>query len=410
MNNNFDLSKIDLSKYIDGFSINIDNREININSRYVAKAIDSLSFRALPIYNLPYIPATISPCEACQEEGYLEHPYTAFKQYKKMGASKLIMELKHMGSNSVIYVYKDKEAALKFSGQCKTVLIHTRAGNQFFKEENEVYISNTIKEYFDKVDFFNKNNTSFVVFGAEILPWNLKALLYKEFLPTLDACKSLYLKLSENLDSEIDSSELLSRVQLTNKNIESFKEQLENYCWDIDISKIKIAPFHILAIENQTFFDKEHEWHLNYLDELYDIEDSMFIRTPYLIIDLNDIESQKQGLDFWLHYTKLGFEGAMIKTEKYLEYNSDGNLILPMMKVRGKEYLRLIYGVNYDSEEFLYRLKNRDTSKKRGLHYKQTLLGIKAMESFSRGEPLENWHDFAFANICLGNVSTDPRL
>lgn len=404
---------IDLAKYINGFKIEADKKELNISPRDVRTAIDAISFKLLPMEVLPFIPSTISPCKSSDLEGYLEHPSKAFEEYSKMGAKKIIGELKHMGSRAVILAFKDKDSAMKYTSQPKTTIIYSRRGLAFFRGADEEYICSKIQDLLKVNNYFEKNNTDFVLMDTEILPWNAKGsgLLTNQYLPVLDSSKSLNLNVLNCLNNIEGLEPLKDYVQNTMLNIYRYEEQLENYCWDTDITNIKIAPFHVLAHKNKTFFDKKHEWHLNHFNELINMkENDLFVETPYIIVDLESEESMSKAIKFWLDVTTKGYEGVMFKTETFIETNDNGDTILPMMKVRGKDYLRIIYGINYDDKKYLDKLKNRSVSKKRFLHYKQTALAIESVKLFANGESLEKWHDYVFAGICLGNMVTDHRL
>ena len=404
---------IDLANYVNGFNIEVDGRELNILARDVRTAIDAISFKLLPMNVLPFIPSTISPCKASQLDDYLEHPTKAFEEYTKMGAKKLIGELKHMGSRAVILAFESEAKALEYTNQSKTTIIYTRKGLPFFKGSDDDYICDKIQSLLKANDYYKKHDTGFVLIDAEILPWNAKGsgLLTNQYLPVLDSSKSLNENIQKNL-KDIDGLDYIAD-EITNNldNIGKYKEQLENYCWDADITSIKIAPFHLLAHEKKTFFDKTHEWHLNHFNELIAMTtNDLFEKTPYVIVDLDDEASKERAVDFWLDITSKGYEGVMFKTETFIEKNENGETILPMMKVRGKDYLRIIYGINYNSDKYLDKLRYRNVSKKRFLHYKETALAIESVKLFANGEPFEKWHDYLFANLCLGNVVTDHRL
>lgn len=404
---------IDLAKYIDGFKIDVEGKELNISARDVRTAIDAISFKLLPMNVLPFIPATISPCKASHVEDYLEHPTQAFNEYIKMGAKKLIGELKHMGSRAVILAFENEEVALKYTNQPKTTIIYTRKGLSFFKGSDDEYICSKIQNLLNKNNYYKKHNTGFVLMDTEILPWNAKGsgLLTNQYLPVLDSSKSLNENILNSLEGVDNLDSIKDEVKTNLENINKYKEQLENYCWDSDITNIKIAPFHLLAHENKTFFNETHEWNLNHFNELIDMEENdLFIKTPYVIVDLENEESKQKAIDFWLDVTSKGYEGVMFKTEKFIEKNEEGETILPMMKVRGKDYLRIIYGINYDNKKYLDKLRFRNVSKKRFLHYKEMALAVSSVSAFAKGESFEKWHDYIFAAICLGNMLTDHRL
>lgn len=61
-------------------------------------------------------------------------------------------------------------------------------------------------------------------------------------------------------------------------------------------------------------------------------------------------------------------------------------LVQPGVKVRGREYLRIVYGPDYTSR--LDRLRQRHLGLKRSLALREYALGIEALDRLARGEPL----------------------
>ena len=62
-------------------------------------------------------------------------------------------------------------------------------------------------------------------------------------------------------------------------------------------------------------------------------------------------------------------------------------LVQPAVKCRGREYLRIINGPDYDAPENLERLRNRGLGPKRSLAQREFALGIEALERFVRKNP-----------------------
>jgi len=62
--------------------------------------------------------------------------------------------------------------------------------------------------------------------------------------------------------------------------------------------------------------------------------------------------------------------------------------VQPALKTRGREYVRIIYGPEYDLPENRERLRSRGLSSKRSLALREFALGIEGLERFVRGEPL----------------------
>ena len=76
-------------------------------------------------------------------------------------------------------------------------------------------------------------------------------------------------------------------------------------------------------------------------------------------------------------------------------------LVQPALKTRGREYLRIIYGPEYDLPENLDRLRARGLSAKRSLALREFALGIEALERFVRREPLRRVHECVFGVLAL---------
>ena len=87
-----------------------------------------------------------------------------------------------------------------------------------------------------------------------------------------------------------------------------------------------------------------------------------------------------------------------------------GGLVQPGLKVRGREYLRLIYGPDYTEPANLTRLRQRALSHKRSLALREYALGLEALDRVARGEPLWRVHECVFAVLALESEPVDPRL
>ena len=82
----------------------------------------------------------------------------------------------------------------------------------------------------------------------------------------------------------------------------------------------------------------------------------------------------------------------------------------PALKVRGTEYLRIIYGPEYLEPANLDRLRVRGVGRKRGLALRELALGIEALERFARREPLRRVHECVAGVLALESEPVDPRL
>jgi hypothetical protein len=131
--------------------------------------------------------------------------------------------------------------------------------------------------------------------------------------------------------------------------------------------------------------------------------------TPYKIVNLNDQTSYDDAVNWWMELTKKGGEGMVVKPFDFISIEAEG-LLQPAVKCRGSEYLRIIYGPEYDLPENMERLKKRGLSKKQSLAIREFALGMEGLERFVKKEPLRRVHESVFGVLALESEDIDPRL
>jgi protein phosphatase len=99
----------------------------------------------------------------------------------------------------------------------------------------------------------------------------------------------------------------------------------------------------------------------------------------------------------------------VVKPREFVARGKKG-LLQPALKVRGREYLRMIYGPEYDAPENLVRLHERGLSGKRNLALREFALGHEALKRFVAREPLRRVHECVFAVLALESEPIDSRL
>lgn len=99
----------------------------------------------------------------------------------------------------------------------------------------------------------------------------------------------------------------------------------------------------------------------------------------------------------------------VVKPERFVARGKRG-IAQPAVKVRGREYLRIIYGPEYTLPENLTRLKARNVAAKRSLALREFALGLEALHRFVGHEPLRRVHECVFGVLALESEAVDPRL
>ncbi|WP_033438642.1 polynucleotide kinase-phosphatase [Saccharothrix sp. NRRL B-16314] len=375
---------------------------IGVRPEQAASALEVMSRFAIDPHALLYLPPTMAPTATSRREDVLEHPEDAFADYRNVGVREVICEEKHMGSRAVVLVRRDDGG-----------VIHTRTGRAFFDAPLADELLARVREEVTKAGLWEEFDTDWLLFDAELLPWNAKAAgLIKEQYASVGAAATGALGpavdvLAQTAGRGIDVTDLLRRTESRLANAIGYRDAYRRYCRPTDgLAGVTIAPFQLLAARGRTFHDRDHRWHLDVLGRL---QGDLFTRTRHLVVDTTDDEQVAAGIRWWEDLTADGGEGMVVKPLANLVRGERG-LVQPGVKVRGREYLRIIYGPDYTEPENLERLRKRGLGAKRSLAIREYALGLEALERVARDEPLWRVHECVFAVLALESEPVDPRL
>jgi protein phosphatase len=394
-------------------------RNITIREENSITALEVMSrFAADPKW-LIYLPPTMSPSETNKEDSFLEHPTEAFEYFRNQNVEKVICEEKHMGSRACLIVCRDEATARKRFGVVDdgVGICYTRAGRRFFDDRNlETSFIERVVRALDQSNLWEEFKTDWFALDCELMPWSAKAqeLLKQQYAAVGSSARASLnesVKVLEQASTNgVDVSSLLARFKMREEAARKYVDAYRRYCWTVhSLDDLKLAPFHILASEDAVHFDKSHAWQMETLRRLCAADDGLLFVTNYKVIDVSDEASLKEGIDWWLELTTRGGEGMVVKPFDFIVKGSRG-LVQPAVKCRGREYLRIIYGPEYDAPENLERLRRRGLSAKRSLALREFALGLEALERFVRREPLRRVHECVFGVLALESEPVDPRL
>ncbi|MGD9645161.1 MAG: polynucleotide kinase-phosphatase [Pirellulales bacterium] len=397
---------------------------VTIREENATAALEVMSrFAANPKW-LVYLPPTMSPSETTTVEGLLEHPAEAFAYFRGQGCPQVVCEAKHMGSRAVVVVCQDEAAARARFGidEGELGIVYTRTGRRFFGDrQQERRVLDRVRAAMTAAGVWEEFQTSWVCLDCELMPWSAKAqeLLRSQYAATGAAGRASLPRAASMLEmaavrlagDERDRASVASAAfAARGENIQKFVAAYRQYCWTVDSDDdLKLAPFHLLATEGRVHADKNHVWHMDTLARVCQADTRMMLATPYQVIDVTDAESQARGIEWWSELTARGGEGMVVKPHDFVFKGRKG-LSQPALKCRGREYLRIIYGADYDQAPHLDRLRNRGLGAKRSLALREFALGIEGLERFVRKEPLRRVHECVFGILALESEPVDPRL
>jgi protein phosphatase len=390
---------------------------VTVTAEAAAGALEVMSRFALDPHWLLYLPPTMAPAPTSTLPGMLEHPIEALAAFVKDGVPEVICEEKHMGSRAVLLVGRDSASAVARFGlpEGRTGAIHTRTGRAFFADADTETLLARVRSALEAAKIWDELETSWVLLDAEIMPWSLKAgdLIRQQYAAVGAAARSALPPALEALTAAAERvPELASLRDRTAERLSaaaSFEQAYRRYVWPTDgLEGVRIAPFQVLAAEGATFYDRPHTWHLALADQLAEA-DPLFVPTRHLVVDPSSDEGISAAVTWWEELTGAGGEGMVVKPLTNLTRTKRG-LVQPGVKVRGPEYLRIIYGPDYQLEENLGRLRSRAVGRKRSAALREYALGLEALARVAAGEPLWRVHEPVFAVLALESEPVDPRL
>jgi protein phosphatase len=397
---------------------------VTVREEHATAALEVMSrFAANPKW-LIYLPPTMSPCETSGQPGLLEHPAEAFAYYRSQGAPQVICEEKHMGSRAVVIVCREEQAARERFGvtEGEFGIVYTRTGRRFFNEtELERQFLDRVRSALTAAKMWETLATTWVCLDCELMPWSAKAqeLLKTQYAAvgaagraSLPRAVASLAQAAHRLGTEDRNKiELVAREhQRREENLGKFVAAYRQYCWPVaSVSDLKLAPFHLLASEGHVHTGKNHTWHMDTLAKVCQADPELLRATSTKLVDVTDPASEAAGVEWWSELTGRGGEGMVVKPLDFI-FRGRRGLAQPAVKCRGPEYLRIIYGPDYTSDENLSRLRNRGLGHKRSLSQGEFALGIEGLERFVRREPLRRVHECVFAVLALESEPVDPRL
>ncbi|WP_433556220.1 polynucleotide kinase-phosphatase [Pseudonocardia xinjiangensis] len=389
---------------------------ITVRAEQAAAALEVMSRFAVDPRWLLYLPPTMAPTATSARDGLLEHPAEAFAGFRAAGVPLVVCEEKHMGSRAVVLVCRDDAVGAQRFGMPGPGTVVTRTGRPFFPPALTAQLLERVRAAVTAAGLWDELDTGWLLLDAELLPWSAKAGgLIRDQYAAVGAAAGAALSasgaaLADAAARGIDVADLMAGMTARAAGATAFREAYRRYCWPTDgLAGVQLAPFQVLAAEGATFHTRAHDWHLAVADRLHEAGTELFRRTASLVVDTTDEASVAAGTTWWEDLTGAGGEGMVVKPLANLT-REGRRLVQPGVKVRGPEYLRLIYGPEYAAPANLERLRGRGLGVKRALALREYALGLEALQRLAAGEPLWRVHECVFAVLALESEPVDPRL
>ncbi|RRR98156.1 polynucleotide kinase-phosphatase [Glycomyces terrestris] len=387
---------------------------VKVTAEHAAAALEVMSRFAEDPRRLLYLPPTMAPVDASDADGYLEHPAQAFDQYRGR-AERVVCQEKHMGSRAVALVCRDAGTARRRFGldAAPWGALVTRTGRAFFQDEALTgALLDRVAAAAGAAGLWERLDTDWMLLDCELLPWSAKArdLIEDQFAGVaaagLAALPAAAAVLEAAAARGLDVAALAERTASRHANIAKFAAAYQRYCWPTDgLDGVRLAPFQVLATEGRNRADHRHDEHLALADALVAADGSgLLLETRRRFVALGTAD-EAAAVQWWLDLCAAGGEGMVVKP--VLE---DRPRLQPGLKVRGREYLRIIYGADYTDPERLAGLRQRRLQHKRSQALREYALGVAGLDLVAQRAPLWQVHQYVFAVLALESEPVDPRL
>lgn len=306
-----------------------------------------------------FISGTMPPAPSTATE--LEPLESALEYFRKRGVEKVVLQPKYMGSRCQLYLYRDVEKApfavsrggWKIRKVTTPVLLDGKVTSQpVAYADSDLELTDLLSHWTAKA--FQDAEFNSIILDGELLPWKAlgAGLIDHTFVPYGHLVGYEMSVLSEDFAfRNMDLGKTLDPMQKMS-HLAEYEETLAQYAGD---APLEFRPFNILEVDGQPYQGDNWTAFKTFNDD------------PILVVDLSKPEtyeaelSQAKGFYETLTVGKR-MEGVVVKPldpAVSLYEGKDKVDVVPYMKVRNPDYMRLIYGYDYmDRLDKLIRQKN----------------------------------------------------
>lgn len=379
---------------------------VRLDERGASRALELMSRFGVDPRWLIYLPGLVPPPAASVHPDFLEHPKEAFDYFRKAGCHRVVCREKPMGTRVVLVLCRSQAAAERRFGISGRGACYTASGRPFLQEDAELF--DQLHGVFESVAFWEEYRTDWVCLECVMLPWVGRAEgLFKYRYASLATAAEADLAAAREavafrgaaLETQQDAlAEGLARVA-------KFQDiYRKGAAQRIDTPDCRLMPVALLAVEGANYTGKDPLWQASRLEAI--CRYTARLQAPkWRRVDLEDESSMKEAVGWWEALTDSGAAGMVVLPEcsqsSLGQHVSGSRQIQPALQVRGREFLRLIYGPEYTLPHLLQRLKQRRTLLKRNIALRQHVLNQEALNRFLSGEALDRVHECVFAALGL---------
>lgn len=370
---------------------------------------------------LSFISGTISPPAALQanetREAELEGIKSALYYYKSKGVEAVVLQPKYMGSRGTLYLTRNRHEVKLVSRNGHIIKEERHCPEE--TKKMKALLDREYKKFMESATF--DNEISSVIIDGELLPWSAigSTLIDREFraLSVVDKLQDEYLEESglkaklKEAASKLEPKEreildLLVNNEAHKEKLDAYDSQVEKH--GVEADEFTFKPFNLLKVIRKDGKETVTIGNNGINFELVSDDTQITLNLAEFDIENTDLEDAMQVL--W--DGDLEEEGIMVKP---VVHPTKGEVV-PALKVRMPNYLRMVYGVDYDEPQALAKhIKHKNVYRKMKDSIKQYKLGVRLLNIPSgtihyNAERYEELITDALTNILLAERDDDARL
>lgn len=380
-------------------------------SQDVSAALEQLSDSSVDPRWLIYIPPSIAICSPSQRAGLLEHPSDVLQFYRSAGLP-VVMEEMHFGVRAVFIIGRTDAACDARFGVAAPGMIYDGQGKAFFEPRLQEPAILLARETLERAGAFERLGAELLIFEALVQPWSLKRQEYmaRQALPAATALLGSRGRALEALElamqRRIPVKALRDAAARDREAALQAQKALQSCTWPVKgIEQVKIVPIQLLASDRTTYVQQDRRWQVTEL-ERWCQESPQFVKCRRVFVSGHDQE--RAALELWDTLQQGRGAGMVARTLDAMP-RQGGRLEVPVMKIRSRDFLRVVYGPQYLNPDMLQWLRERPVRQLRAVSARECALAAEGLELFVQGSGFAAYHPYALAVIASQQEVTDSR-
>ena len=336
--------------------------------------------------------------DVARADGYLEHPDEAFAAYAEVGRHRASCARRSTWARARSWssAGTPRRRERRFGvADGRPGAVYTRTGRPFFDRPAAEPLLDRLRAAVDAAGLWDELDTDWLLLDCELLPWSAKAdgADRASSTPPVGAppARALPGRAAGAGGGRRARARRRRRCWTAHRGAArrrgGVRRRLPAYCWPDRRASTActLAPFQVLAAEGRALRSRSRD-HAGTCGSRPAGRGRPGLFTPTrrpVRRPSTDAPSAAEATAWWEELTAAGGEGMVVKPFANLVRGRRG-LVQPGLKVRGREYLRIIYGPDYTARPARPAAPARSSAASAALALREYALGLEALDRLRR--------------------------